>query len=292
MFMPFIETGDGTAIFYKDWGIGKPVVFSHGWCLGADIWEYQMVPLASQGLRCIAHDRRGCGRSSQPWNGHDHDTMADDLARLLDRLDLREVTLVGHSMGGSDIARYLSRHGTGRVARVALVATTLPFLTRTADNPDGIDRGVFDQLIADLTRDRPRTMAAGAPGFFGVGLPGVSVSDEMIQWGIGLALQASPRATIEMQRAGAETDLRPDLRSFTVPTLLVHGDGDVGAPLELTAARVARAIPGSQLLVYEGHGHGLFLTAPDRFNRDLLAFIGGQSASERTHSSVALSAGK
>jgi non-heme chloroperoxidase len=277
--MPFIETADRTAIFYKDWGKGNPVVFSHGWCLGADIWEYQMVPLAGRGLRCIAHDRRGCGRSSQPWSGHDFDTLADDLAALMDQLDLREVTLVGHSMGTAEIARYLSRHGTGRVARVALVATTLPFLMATDDNPGGIDRGVFEQLVADLRRDRPRAMAAGAPGFFGVGLPGVVISDEMIRWGIGLALQASPAATIELQLASAGTDFRPDLRSFTVPTLLVHGDGDLGSPLELTARRTARAIPGSQLVTYEGHGHGLFLTAADRLNRDLLAFIRGQSAS-------------
>lgn len=271
--MPFIETSDHTSLFYKDWGQGKPVVFSHGWVLGADMWEYQMTYLAGQGLRCIAHDRRGCGRSSQPWHGYDFDTFADDLAALIEQLDLREVTLVGHSMGCAEIARYLSRHGAGRIDRVVLVATTTPFPLKTADNPAGVEPQVYDYMVAELTKDRPHYLAASAPQFFGLGLPNISVSPELIQWGVGLALQASPKATIEMVWALARTDLRPDMAAFTMPTLIIHGDADQGAPLPLTGQKTAQAIPGSQLKIYEDAPHGLFITAKDRLNQDLLAFI-------------------
>jgi non-heme chloroperoxidase len=272
---PVVETADGTSLFYQDWGSGRPVVFSHGWAAGGDMWEYQMLHLANHGLRCIAHDRRGCGRSSRPGHGYDFDTFADDLAALIDRLELREVTLVGHSMGCGEIARYLSRHGSRRVARVALVATTTPFALKTADNPDGADRAVFDFMVSELAKDRPRYLAAAAPAFFGVGSPNVSVSPETIRWGVDLALRASLKATIDMVRAFSETDFRSDLRAFTMPTLLVHGDADTTAPLASTARKTARAIPESELKVYQGAAHGLFITEKDRFNRDLLAFVNG-----------------
>ena len=165
----FIETRDSVSLFYKDWGTGNPVVFVHGWALGADMWEYQMPSLADKGLRCIAYDKRGCGRSGQPWGGYDFDTFADDLAMLIEQLDLREVTLVGHSMGCGDITRCLSRHGAERVARAALVAPTTPFILRTADNPEGLEKSVFDNIVAELCRDRPRFLAASAPAFFGTG---------------------------------------------------------------------------------------------------------------------------
>ena len=271
---PYIEAADGTSLFYKDWGTGEPVVFVHGGQLGADMWEYQMTPLASQGLRCVAYDRRGCARSSQPDHGYDFDTLADDLAALIEQLDLRQVTLVGHSMGCGDIARYLSRHGAGRVARAVLVAPTTPFLLKTADNPDGVDKAVFDAMVAELSEDRPRYLADAAPALFGVGLPNVSVSPEMVRWGVGLALRASPKATIEMTRTFAETDLRPDMPAFTVPTLVVHGAGDRSAPLELCGRKTAEAIPESRFEVYDT-GHGLFITEKDRLNRDLLGFIQG-----------------
>ena len=272
--MQFVATGDGTSLFYKDWGTGEPVVFVHGGQLGADMWEYQMTPLAGQGLRCIAYDRRGCGRSSQPGHGYDVDTLADDLAAVIERLDLRAVTLVGHSNGGGDIARYLSRHGADRVVRAVLVGSTTPFLLKTEDNPDGVDKSAFDETVAALSTDRPRFFAAGAPPFFGVGLPNVSVSPEMVQWGVGLALRASPLATIAMTRTFAETDFRPDMESFTVPTLVIHGAGDAFAPLDLCGRKTAQAIPGSRLEVYDS-GHGLFITEKERLNRDLLAFVRG-----------------
>ena len=238
--IPYIETRDRTSLFYKDWGTGKSVVFVHGWALGADMWEYQMPFLTSQGLRCIAYDKRGCGRSSQPWNGYDFDTFADDLGAVIEHLDLHETTLVGHSMGCGDITRYLARHGAGRVARAALVAPTTPFILKTPDNPEGLDKSVFDEIVAELGKDRPRFLAAGGPAFFGVGLPNVSVSPEMIQWAVGLFFQASPKAMIDMIRTMSETDLRGDMRAFTVPTLVIHGDADQGAPLDLTGRKTAQ----------------------------------------------------
>jgi pimeloyl-ACP methyl ester carboxylesterase len=270
--MPYVMTRDSTSLFYNDWGTGRPVVCVHGGQLGAAMWEYQQVELVDQGVHCIAYDRRGCGRSDQPWQGYDIDTLADDLAALVDHLDLHDVTLVGHSNGCGDIARYLSRHGVSRIARAVLIAPTTPFLLKTADNPNGVDQNVVDETIAQLSRDRPHFFAASAPAFLGVGLPNVSVSPELVQWGVGLALQASPRATIAMTRTFAETDFRPDLGAFTMPTLVIHGAADLFAPLELCGRRTAELIPGARLVVYDT-GHGLFLTEKERLNRDLLAFI-------------------
>jgi pimeloyl-ACP methyl ester carboxylesterase len=273
--MPFLDTSDRTRLYYKDWGTGKPLVFIHGGQLGADMWEYQMPYLTSQGRRCIAYDRRGCGRSDQPWHGYDYDTFSDDLAALIEHLDLGEVTLVGYSNGAGEVARYLSRHGAGRIARAALVAPTTPFLLRTADNPEGVDKSVFDDMVAELSKDRPHYFAVTAPSFFGVGLPDVSVSPELMQWGVGLALQASPKATIDITRAFSETDFRPDMCAVTVPTLIIHGDADQTVPFEVSGRKTAQAIPVSQLKVYEGAAHGLFITHKDRLNQDLLAFMMG-----------------
>jgi non-heme chloroperoxidase len=267
----FVETGERVRIFFKDWGAGRPVVFCHGGILGADMWEYQMTALAADGLRCVAHDRRGCARSSHPGRGYDFDTFADDLAALLDRLDLREVTLVGHSMGCGEIARYLTRHGAGRVRRAVFVATTTPYLLKTADNPEGIDRAVFDRMHAAAAADRPRFTALSAGPFFG---PAGAVSEELVRWGIGLALQACPVATLDTIRAFSETDFRADLRALRVPTLVVHGRADQGAPLALTGERTAALVPGARLEVYDT-AHGLFITERERLNRDLVAFVRG-----------------
>ena len=272
----FIETRDRVSLFYKDWGTGNPVVFVPGWALGADMWEYQMPSLAGKCFRCVAYDKRGCGRSSQPWGGYDFDIFADDLAMLIEQLDLREVTLVGHSMGCGDITRYLSRHGADRVARAAFVAPTTPFILKTADNPEGLEKSVFDNIVAELGRDRPRFLAASATAFFGTGGPNSPVSQEMIRWAVGLFFQASPKAMTDMIRAMSETDLRKDMDAFTVPTLIIHGDADQGAPIDLTGRRIAQAIAGSQLKVYQGAAHGLFITEKDRLNADLLAFIQSQ----------------
>lgn len=265
---PFIETRDRTRLFYRNWGKGKPVVFISGWALNSDAWQYQMIHLAEQGLRCIAYDRRGHGRSSDPGQGYDYDTLADDLATLLNELDLREVTLVGHSMGGGEIVRYLSRHGAARIARAVLLAPVTPFLLKTADNPEGVDKRVFEQLRAAWGKDFPKWLADNARPFF---VP--ETSPELIQWGINLSLQCSLKAAVDCNRAATETDFRAELAKITMPTLIIHGTADKSAPLELTGRKTARLLPGSQLKVYEGAPHGLFITHLERVNRDLLAFI-------------------
>lgn len=275
--MPFVETADRTRLAYDDWGTGEPIVFVHGWALCGEVWEYQAVHLADQGLRCIAYDRRGCGRSDRPGHGQDYDTLADDLAAVIEGLDLSGVTLVAHSMGAGEVARYLSRHGAGRVARAVLVAPTTPFLLRTADNPDGFDRELYDGMRAALALDRPAFMAASAPGFFGLGPAGdgLNASPEMARWAIDMALRSSPKTTLDTIRTFSETDFRPEMGAFTVPTLVVHGDADANVPLDLCGRRTAAAIPAGRLLVYEGAAHGLHLTHKDRLNRDLLAFVRG-----------------
>src|SRR5262245_12720708 len=267
---PFIVTRDGASLFHKDWGKGKPVLFVHSWALNSDMWQYQMIHLAGQGLRCVAYDSRGHGRSSDPGQGYDYDTLAGDLAEVIEQLNLREVTLVGHSMGCGVGVRYLSRHGARRVARVALVSPSLPFILRTEDNPDGVDKSVFERLRATWSRDFPKWLADNARPFF---TP--ETSPEMIQWGVRMCLQASMKALIDCNRADTETDFRAELPKITAPTLIIHGDKDVSTPLELTGRKTARLVPGSQLKVYEGAPHGLMFTHMDRFNRDLLTFIKG-----------------
>jgi pimeloyl-ACP methyl ester carboxylesterase len=272
--MPFIETNDGTRLHYQDRGEGEPIVLIHGWTLGAEVWERQTAGLAAQGLRCVAYDRRGSGQSGRPVDGYDYGTLADDLAALMERLDLRGATLVGHSMGGGEVARYVARHGTGRVARAVFVAATTPFLLRTEDNPDGVDREVFDGMIAGLRADREGYLAASAPTFFGDGLPSIDVPPETRERMVRLACSCSPEAVVATVRSFSETDFRADLRAFAgVPTLVVHGDADANVPLDLCGRRTAASIPGSRLEVYEGAPHGLPITHADRLNRDLLAFV-------------------
>lgn len=268
---PFLEGADGTRLFHLDWGTGKPVVFTHAWALSSDIWEYQMVELVDHGLRCVAYDRRGHGRSSDPGRGYDFDTLADDLAAVLDRLDLREVTLVGHSMGGGEIARYLARHGAKRIARTVLVSSVTPLVAKMPDYPDGADPSRYEALVSGLKTDRQAALTAGVALFTGKR----EVSPAMSQWIVGQFLRASPRAVIECMRGLATEDFRRDLRAFTVPTLIVHGDADQLNPLDRTGRRTAEAIRGSELRIYEGGPHGLVVTDRQRFNQDLLAFARG-----------------
>jgi pimeloyl-ACP methyl ester carboxylesterase len=266
----YIETPDGTRLFYLDWGSGNPVVFSHAWALDADLWEYQMTELADHGLRCIAYDRRGHGRSPDPGRGYDFDTLADDLAAVLDRLDLHDVTLVGHSMAGGEIARYLSRHGAKRIARTVLVSAITPLVAKRPDYPEGADPKVYENLIAGLKQDRPALLTGGVALFIGTHR---EVSPAMSQWIVSHFLRASPKAVIDCMRAIARADFRPDLRAFTMPTLIVHGDADQLNPIDKTARPTARAIRGSELKVYEGGPHGLIITDKERFTQDLLAFV-------------------
>jgi non-heme chloroperoxidase len=271
--MPFVDTRDHTSLLYRDWGTGKPVLFISSWALSSDMWQYQMVNLIDQGLRCIAYDRRGHGRSDDPGRGYDYDTLADDLAALIEHLDLHDVTLVAHSMAGGEVVRYLTRHGAGRVAGIVLLAATLPFPLKTSDNPDGIDGSLAEAVRASWKQDFTRWVAANRAPFFGEGLPGCDVSPAVQDWLVRDLEHASLQALVECNRATFETDFRAEMRAITVPTLIVHGDSDAGAPVALTGQKSAQLIPGSRLVVYENAPHGLFLTHRERLNADLLAFV-------------------
>jgi len=265
---------DGTEIYFKDWGSGKPVLFSHGWPLDADMWEYQMEYLSSRGYRTIAFDRRGFGRSSQPWTGYDYDTFADDIAGLIEHLDLKDVTLVGFSMGGGDVARYIGRHGTSRVAKVALLGAVTPVFGKTADNPDGVDTSVCDGIKDGLLKDRAQFIADFATPFYGIN-QGQVVSDGVLTQTLNIALLASLKATIDCVTAFSETDFRADLAKIDVPTLVIHGDGDQIVPFELTGKRAAELVKNAELKVYKGAPHGFAVTHTQQLNEDLLAFIKG-----------------
>lgn len=273
--MPFFQGSRRARLHYDDTGGDGPVlVFGHGWALGADAWEYQMPALARRGFRCIAFDRRGCGRSEHTADGYDFDTFADDLAALLAHLDLHDVALVAHSMGAGEAVRLLSRHGTARVGRLALIAPITPMIGAATDNPDGIPAAAFAAMIDGLAADRTAWMNAGAELFFGRRTGAVPVADEVLGWGVGLIMRASATATVEMVRAWSQTDFRPDVAAVTVPTLVVHGDADEIAPLELTGRRTAAAIPEARLVVYPGGSHGLFVTHHTELNDELAAFAG------------------
>jgi non-heme chloroperoxidase len=236
------------------------------------MWEYQTTPLSNQGLRCIAFDRRGCGRSDRPGDGYDYDTLADDLADLLDHLDARDITLVGHSMGCGEITRYLSRHGTDRVARAMLIAPTTPFLLQTGDNPHGVPQEAYETMAAALGENRPAWLAVAAPSFFGSNMPGSTVGPELVEWGSALFMRSSAKATIELVAAMC-ADQRAEMSAYTMPTAIVHGDADQISPFEITGKRTAALIPHATVSIYEGAGHGLFVTHKDRLNAELLDFV-------------------
>jgi non-heme chloroperoxidase len=280
--MPTITARDGAEIYYKDWGSGPVVVLSHGWPLNADSWESQQMFLAEHGCRAIAHDRRGHGRSSQTWDGNEMDTYADDLAALLDALDLRDVTLVGFSTGGGEVARYIGRHGTGRVAKAALVSAVPPFMLKTDDNPGGVPIEVFDGIRAAERADRSQSYMDFANGpFFGNNRPGANVSEGMrlAFWRQGM--QAGARNAYECIAAFSATDFRPDLAKFDIPTLVIHGDDDQIVPYEVGGKASAALIKGARLITYEGGPHGCTDTLKDRLNQDLLDFVtGGGAAAE------------
>jgi len=263
----FIERTDGTALFYRDWGAGKPVVFVAGAGTSSAMWSYQMVPFTQAGFRCVAFDRRGHGRSSDPGRGYEFDTLADDLAAVIGTLDLRDVTLVGHSMGCGEIVRYLTRHGSAHIARIALLAPTTPFLRKTPDNPNGVDDAVFQALRASWVRDYPKWLGENARPFV---MP--ETSDHLIQWCMEQMLQTSLQAAVECNVAVTETDFRAEMARIDIPALVVHGTADVSTPLPLCGEPSARLIRGSALKVLEGAPHGLFLTHLDVVNAELLRF--------------------
>jgi non-heme chloroperoxidase len=268
-----LTTNDGTQIYFKDWGQGQPIVFSHGWPLSADAWDAQMLFLASRGYRCIAHDRRGHGRSSQPWNGNEMDTYADDLATLVDALDLTKAIHVGHSTGGGEVARYIGRHGTSRVAKAVLISATPPLMLKTAANPGGLPIEVFDQIRAGLVADRSQFFKDLTLPFYGGNRPGSTLSQGVRDSFWMQGMQAGMKATFDCIKAFSETDHTEDLTKFDVPTLIMHGDDDQIVPIGAAAIRSSQIVKGAALKVYPGFSHGMCTINQDRINADLLAFI-------------------
>ncbi|HYD82540.1 MAG TPA: alpha/beta hydrolase [Opitutus sp.] len=274
--MSTFTTKDGTQIYYKDWGSGPVVTFSHGWPLSSDAWEAQMFHLASNGYRCIAHDRRGHGRSSQPWNGNDMDTYADDLNELFAALDVRDITMIGHSTGGGEVARYIGRHGTKRVKKAVLMGAVPPIMVKTANNPGGLPIDVFDGFRKAYLADRAQFFLEVASGpFFGFNRPGAKVSEGLIRSWWTQGMMSGHKNAYDCIKAFSETDFTEDLKRFDVPTLIIHGEDDQIVPIDASAKRSTKLVKGSTLKIYPGGTHSLGDTSKDQLNADLLAFVRG-----------------
>ena len=288
--MPTITTRGGAKIFYKDWGKGQPVVFSHGWPLNADAWDDQLFFFASNGYRAIAHDRRGHGRSMQTWNGNDMDTYADDLAALVEELDLRNAIHIGHSTGGGEVARYIGRHGTERVAKAVLVGAVPPGMLKTAKNPEGVPIEAFDQIRAGVKGDRSQFYKDLSAPFYGANRPGSTVSQGVRDAFWLMSMQAGFPAAYDCVKAFSESEFTDDLKKFDVPTLVIHGDDDQIVPINVGGLRSSKMIKGATLKIYKGAPHGLMTTHKEQFNIDLLEFTRQQpqaAASARREASTA-----
>jgi len=271
--MGTITTRDGTEIYYKDWGSGQAVVFSHGWPLSADAWDDQMLFLGARGYRCIAHDRRGHGRSSQPWNGNEMDTYAEDLATLVEALELKDAIHVGHSTGGGEVARYIGRHGTERVTKTVLISAVPPLMLKTAANPGGSPLAAFDGIRAGVLADRSQFFKDLSGPFYGANRPGAKVSEGLRDSFWLQGMQAGLKGVVDCIKAFSETDFTQDLKKFDVPTLILHGDDDQIVPIGASAMLSSKIVKGSTLKVYPGAPHGLPSTHKDQVNADLLAFF-------------------
>ncbi|MFJ9343554.1 alpha/beta fold hydrolase [Streptomyces sp. NPDC101733] len=274
--MTLLTTPDGTRLSYQDWGQGRPVILSGTAMLDSRMWEFQASFLAEQGLRCITYDRRGTGRSDKPWDGYDYDTLADDLACLLDHLDVHDAVLVGYAIGGGEAVRYLHRHGTDRVAKLALVCSTTPFMQLAPDNPQGLPPEMLEEMAAAIRQDRPAWLREVTVPFFGgpQGSPEkMEISQDLADWLVRTSLDLSPRAAIELYRTLFTTDQRAEVAAVDLPVLIVHGTADIGAPYDLCARPTAELLPGATFLTYPDAPHGLFATHADQLNEDLLAFV-------------------
>lgn len=272
--MPTLTTKDGTDIYYKDWGSGQPITFSHGWPLSSDAWESQMFFLASHGYRCIAHDRRGHGRSGQPWGGNEMDTYADDLAELFETLNLQDAIMIGHSTGGGEVARFIGRHGTRRVSKAVLMGSVTPLMLKTEANPGGLPMDVFDGFRSAYLADRSQFFLDVAAGpFFGFNRPGAKVSQGLIQSWWRQGMMSGHKNAYDCIQAFSETDFTPDLQKFDIPTLIIHGGDDQIVPIEASAMRAVELVPNATLKIYPGGSHSLGDTSKEQLNADLLAFI-------------------
>lgn len=268
-----IKTRDGHELYVKDWGSGRPVILIHGWPLSADSWDDQAFALANSGFRVIAYDRRGFGRSDQPWNGYDYDTLSDDLADVIEATGVTDTAIIGFSMGGGEVARYMSRHGGKNISKAGLIASVVPYMLQTSDNPDGVPQSVFDDILNGLKEDRAKFFAGFFKDFYGVGLLSSPVSNELLQASFNTAIMSGLKPAIACVQAFSSTDFRPDLASFNVPTLIIHGSDDKTVPVDASGRKAAVGITGAQYLEYEGAPHGLFATHKEQFTRDLLAFL-------------------
>jgi len=274
--MPYVKTRDGTDLYVKDWGSGRPVILLHGWPLNADSWDAQAMALAEAGFRAIAYDRRGFGRSGQPWSGYDYDTLSDDLADVMKAAGAdQDATIIGFSMGGGEVARYMSRHDGQGVVAAGLISSVVPYMLKTDDNPQGTPQSTFDQIADGIVKDRPKFFRhTFVPQFYGVGYITSPVSDDVVEYSTNMALMAGLKPTLACAEAFSHTDFRPDLPAFRVPTLIVHGTGDQTVPIDASARAAAAGISQSQLVEYDGAPHGLNVTESDRLTRDLLTFLG------------------
>jgi non-heme chloroperoxidase len=271
--MGMITTKDGTEIYYKDWGQGQPVVFSHGWPLTADAWDDQMVFLASHGYRCIAHDRRGHGRSSQPWDGNEMDTYADDLAALVEALGLKDAVHIGHSTGGGEVARYIGRHGTERVAKAVLISAVPPIMLKTEANPGGLPLETFDGIRAGVSADRSQFFKDLSAPFFGANRQGANISQGLRDWFWLQGMMGGVKNELDCIKAFSETDFTEDLKKFDVPTLILHGDDDQIVPIGASAMLSSKIVPDATLKIYPGADHGICSTRKDEVNADILQFL-------------------